>query len=343
MSPTPPPSEDSLIRDASSQWMIRRDRGLSAAESIEYELWLTLDPRHAEAMHRSAAMWARLDRIPESAASPILAAATRRRTFWRRTLIVSSLAAAALALVAIRLVPPSAHPVDPVSTTALNREPRQCILSDGSAVQLNTGSEVVEQFTATERRVHLAAGEAHFAVTKDPARPFVVQAGSIDISAVGTAFNVSLQATAVDVLVTEGIVQLRRSLTPAAGDAPAEPEADLPRLTANTRAVISLAGGALARPIAVVTEATPEEVVKALAWREPLLRLGGATLSELIVEFQRRSGQLVILADPAIGSLRVGGRFRADDVAGFTQLLAANLDLEVERTPEGAFVLRKKE
>ena len=45
-----PMSEE--IRRAAAQWMIRRDRGLSSAESIEYELWLAADSRHAAAMKR---------------------------------------------------------------------------------------------------------------------------------------------------------------------------------------------------------------------------------------------------------------------------------------------------
>jgi transmembrane sensor len=72
------------------------------------------------------------------------------------------------------------------------------------------------------------------------------------------------------------------------------------------------------------------------------LRLGGATLAELVLEFQRRSGQRVILADPALASLRVGGRFRADDLDGFTHLLATTLDLEVDHAADGTLVLRKK-
>ncbi|MDI1248441.1 MAG: FecR domain-containing protein [Lacunisphaera sp.] len=340
MSPTPHPLDDSALRATAAQWTIRRDRGLSATESIEYELWLTADPRHARAMHRCASVWSLLERIPEGVAAPVLVAATRRRSFWRRTMVIGSLAAAAaLALVALLPTRPSAAPAP---AGALTSGPRQITLPDGTVVHLNTGGEVIEQFTANERRVRLAAGEAHFAVTKDPARPFVVQAKSIDVRAVGTAFNVSLQPAAVEVLVTEGIVQLDRSTPSVSGDRTARPVADLPRLTANERAVVSFAGTLPGSATSVVTTATPEEIAHALAWQEPLLRLGGATLAELVLEFQRRSGQRVILADPALASLRVGGRFRGNDLAGFTHLLATTLDLEVDVTADGTLVLRKK-
>lgn len=358
MTSPPPPPDDSALPAAAAQWTIRRDRGLSATESIDYELWLAADPRHAAAMERSAAAWSLLDRIPENAAAPVLAAATRRRSFWHRSVVIGSLAAAAIALVAIRFASPPALPASSLATApAPASAPRQFTLSDGTVVQLNTGGEVIEQFTTAERRVLLARGEAHFAVTKNSARPFTVRAGNIDVRAVGTAFNVHLQSAVVDVLVTEGVVELNKSVGTALAAVPSRgeratrhgvPASGSPTtLNANERAVVALApasptsSASLASTV-VVTTATPDEIARALAWQAPLLRLGGSTLAELVLEFQRRSGQRVILADPALASLRVGGRFRADDLAGFTHLLATTLDLEVDHAADGTLVLRKK-
>lgn len=307
---------------------MRRDRGLSAAESIEYELWLAADPRHAAAMQRTSAAWSLLDRIPESAAAPILAAATRRRSFWRRTVTFGSLAAAALVVgLFIWSRPLPADPTLSAPALSATTTPRLVTLSDGTVVQLNTGGAVVEEFTAATRHVTLTRGEAHFAVTKNPARPFVVQAGSLQVRAVGTAFNINLQSSAVDVIVTEGRVQL----TTGTHDAPA--------LGAGERATLRRAADG---PTLVVARIDAAAITQTLAWREPLLRLGGATLAELAAEFERATGRRLVLADPALADLRFGGRFRADDIDGFTHLLATTLDLDVERAADGAIVLRKK-
>src|ERR1044071_2127304 len=93
-----PTLPDEAIRATAAHWTVRRDRGLSAAESVEFELWLAADKRHAEAMRRAGNAWTLLDRIPESAGAPVLAAAARRRSFWRRFVISGSLAAAAAAI-----------------------------------------------------------------------------------------------------------------------------------------------------------------------------------------------------------------------------------------------------
>src|SRR5882757_4764242 len=91
-----PDSPDESLRTVAARWTVRRDRGLSAAESIEYELWLAADERHSAAAKRTAAAWSLLDRLPERAAAPVLAAAPHRRSFWRRTFAVGLLTAAAL-------------------------------------------------------------------------------------------------------------------------------------------------------------------------------------------------------------------------------------------------------
>ena len=329
MSSPSPDSPENTLRATAARWAVRRDRGLSAAESIDYELWLAADPRHAAAMQRTSAAWSLLDRIPESAAAPILAAATRRRSFWRRTVTFGSLAAAAALAVGL-FVWSRPLPADPtLSAPALSATttPRLVTLSDGTVVQLNTGGEVSERFTAATRHVTLTRGEAHFAVAKNPTRPFIVQAGSLQVRAVGTAFNINLQSAAVDVIVTEGRVQLTTG-TP-----------DAPALNAGERATLRRAADG---PTLVVARIDAAAITQTLAWREPLMRLGGATLAELAAEFERATGRRLVLADPALADLRFGGRFRADDIDGFTHLLASTLDLDVERTADGAIVLRKK-
>ena len=354
MNPSSPDSPANTLRATAARWTVRRDRGLSAAESIEYELWLAADPRHAAAMQRSAGAWARLDRLPERAAAPVLASVTRRRSFWRRTVALSSLAAAAALAVGLFVWFSPTTPDQPAPVAfAADNGPRTVALSDGSLVQLNTGSEVREQFTASERRVLLARGEAHFSVTKNPARPFIVRAGALDIRAVGTAFNINLQAATVDVVVTEGRVQLAPGIPAPGPDHLANHPAALaaipalapaPALDAGERAVLPNTPAPptdLVRAL-TISRVDAAEMTRTLSWREPLLRLGGATLAELAVEFERATRRRLVLADPALAELRFGGRFRADDIDGFTHLLATTLDLDVESAADGTIVLRKK-
>lgn len=340
MNPKRDTTEDASLGETAARWTVRRDRGLSAAESVEFELWLAADKRHADAMERATGAWSLLDRIPESAATRVLAVATRRRTFWRNLAIGGSLAAAAAVFFAVLIVRrPADIAAPPVSVSEALTGPRQVTLTDGSVVELNRGAEIAERFTPAERRVTLVRGEAHFSVTKNPARPFVVRARHVDVRAVGTAFNVHLESAAVEVLVTEGVVKLNPSADGATRRVPAAES--IPSLNPGQRAVVALTPTSPEVAV-VVTTVSQEEIARMLAWQEPLLRLSGATLAEVTANFEHRTGRRVILADPALGRLRLGGRFRADDVEGFASVVAATLDIEVEHAADGALVLRKK-
>ena len=322
---------DDELRAAAAKWAVRRDRGLSASEAIEFELWLAADERHAAAMRQMGAAWTLLDRIPEQVAVPVLSAARRRRTRSRWMATTAALAAC-LVLGGWLLLRPASD-TSPAALAAV--PPRVLTLADGTLVHLNTGAQLHEHFTRGERRVALTHGEAHFAVTHDPSRPFVVEAGAFHVRAVGTAFNVARHSSRIEVLVTEGRVQLT-----SAGETRGPDSPPLPLLEAGQQAVLGSTPGA--KPIVRVTSVSSAQIAQALAWQEPLLRLGGASLAEIIAEFQRRTGGRVILAEPSLASLRVGGRIRVDDAEAFTSVLGAALDLEHERLPDGALLLRRK-
>lgn len=68
----------------------------------------------------------------------------------------------------------------------------QVLLPDGSRAWINAESSIryPSRFTGKERRVEVT-GETFFEVAKDSEHPFVVSANGIEITALGTAFNVN--------------------------------------------------------------------------------------------------------------------------------------------------------
>lgn len=336
-------SGDGEIRDAAARWIVRRDRGFSERDTAEFGRWLKADPRHAAAVARSEQAWRLLDRLPPMVARPAKPRPRRVRPRW---LALGGLAAAILAGVFLqsgggqRDVKPRVGRSAPPSAAAISRS-----LVDGTLVRLSPGSVLFEEYTAKERRVRLVNGEGFFTVTKDTARPFIVEIREVTVRAVGTAFHVRLEDREVDVLVTEGTVVVKpaaavSSRDPAFVGEGAPTEAAAPYVVAGQRAVVSLTPPR-GKPAIVISEAPAAELATARAWGEPFLRLGGATLAELTAEFQRRTGTRVILADPALADLRLGGRFPSDDIEGFLRILATNYEIESKRSADGALILGK--
>jgi transmembrane sensor len=202
-------------------------------------------------------------------------------------------------------------------------------LPDGSVIELNRGAVVTEHYTTGERRVRLERGEAHFKVAKDAARPFFVEAGGVAVRAVGTAFNVRLDPASVEVLVTEGKVQV--AAPASAGVAPL-----IPALGVNERTVVSLSPSAPAPQVSVVP---PAEIEARLAWQPRLLDFTDQPLAEIVAEFNRRNPVRLVLASADLGRLRLSATFRSDNVEGFVRLMESDFEMRAEWRGDGEIVL----
>lgn len=343
MSARPNPADDLRRIDLEAAgWLVKHDRGFTATEQDEFFQWLALDPRHGEWMARHRQSWQALDLLaqwrPEHSTDPnpdLLArspakAARRKRlarviSFW-----AVGLAAAATIALLFAFAPEKAapRPVAPVPVVAKDYERRT--LEDGSVVELNRGAAIAVTFTAAERRVALLQGEALFSVAKNPARPFIVRAGGVDVRAVGTAFNVRLGSANVEVLVTEGRVQIGH---PDAALPNAESE--VPHVSAGQRAIVPLAPDR-APQIAPVSAA---EIAHELAWQPQLLDFSSAPLGHVIAEFNRRNRIQLVLADPELAELPIVASIRSDNVEGLVRLLAATDGLRAEHRSATEIVL----
>ncbi|MGX5817182.1 FecR family protein [Chitinophaga lutea] len=81
-------------------------------------------------------------------------------------------------------------------------------LTDGTIVRMNAASRLIypSAFTGDKREVQLE-GEAYFEVTGSAARPFIVRAGGLDVTVLGTEFNVNTYSGPVLATLAKGKVK----------------------------------------------------------------------------------------------------------------------------------------
>ena len=265
-----------------------------------------------------------------------------RRQRQRR---IGAIAAGLAAVLAIGFVwtgdqDPAIEPVRMAAASPLVL-PATEILSDGSVVQLRDGAEFSVAFDEGYRRVILRKGEAHFQVTKNNRRPFVVVAGGIEVRAVGTAFGVQFGSQAVEVIVTEGRVALTQEAKASAlADLPVAP-ATLAVLDAGNRAKIGTTSNQPLKPeIAVVT---PKELDERLGWRVPRLDLSDTPLEEVIALFYQFGRTKFVLTDPALAKMRISGMLRVDHPELLVRLLERDLGIRAEyRSGEEIHIFRSE-
>jgi transmembrane sensor len=216
---------------------------------------------------------------------------------------------AAAMIVGIVLWVGASHLLNGNTVVTARGEQRSVTLADGSVITLNTDAALRVHLKAKERDIELLRGEARFQVAKDPARPFIVRAQSVQVQALGTVFNVRTGQGPAQVAVLEGHVAVD-----ALGDVVARGASPTTRnaggairhvvLKAGERAIVdqgSLETG----------EGPPLEAVK--AWTERRLVFQDQSLQDVLAEFNRYRTHPLVLDDPALGALVISGVFEIGD------------------------------
>ncbi|MEJ0038594.1 MAG: FecR domain-containing protein [Gammaproteobacteria bacterium] len=227
------------------------------------------------------------------------------------------------------------------------------VLDDGSVVNLNTNSLMRAQITPELRHIVLERGEALFKVAHDKNRPFDVDAGSTTVRAVGTEFSVRVRDVAatsgggkdVEVLVKEGRVAID---PPKKNAKPIERAAALPpsmsTLSAGEAVTITATRVTTELPQMQVQKVAEADVDRKLSWTEGRLWFERQTLKDVVAEFNRYNRRQMVIADPAIENLRIGGGFEATDPESFIAALEKTLGVRAFPSPssdgDGAEVIR---
>jgi len=189
-------------------------------------------------------------------------------------------------------------------------ERRNVVLTDGTALVLNTASAVNIEFSASERRLRLIAGELLISTAKDAlARPFLVETPQGEAHALGTRYTVRLQDKRTDVAVFEGAVRIT----------PHHTSGQALTLQAGQRASFTL--DAITSPQAADQDSA--------AWTEGFLIAKGMRLADFLNELNRYSPS-ALSCDPAVANLRLSGSYPLSDINKVLETLSAMLSLEVE-------------
>jgi len=194
-------------------------------------------------------------------------------------------------------------------------------LADGSRLTLNTDSRIRVAVEPQHRHIDLDKGEAFFEVANDPRRPFVVRAGHKRVIALGTKFSVRRDGDEVLVAVTEGKVRVEDESVPAPGQA----------------TEVLLGAGSIARSApgqVLVRDGAGSEVDRLLSWRSGYLVFRNSTLADAVAEFNRYNTRKIVIADPRIGGIRIGGNFRSGNTDAFLWLLQTGFPVSVDSSRE---------
>jgi len=172
-------------------------------------------------------------------------------------------------------------------------------LADGSEVTLAPNSAINVSFEKDLRVVELVKGKALFDVTANKQRPFVVQTDQLDVTVLGTSFEVrsgvtSFSATA-SVAVRHGKVRVEEKALP-------NPEAQILR-----------AGDWMSLNPKGQTTSGTRDVAQIAAWQNNILLAHGTSLEEVVAELDHYFTGMIVVVGEEFGRQPVTGVYQLDD------------------------------
>ncbi|MEP6547800.1 MAG: FecR domain-containing protein [Gammaproteobacteria bacterium] len=333
-----------LIAEESADWFVENRAGLNTEQRREFTAWLKTSPVHVEEYLAITALAQNLRAACEPAEEsceqlvtlargeedtrmpslwPLTPAAGREiRSWWQPIAVAASLALLSVGLVNLGHYWPNTQPSISGDATVLHfqsqhGEQQTHQLADHSVIHLNTDTAVTVRFGNKERLVVLEAGEAVFEVAHDARRAFRVSAGSAQVVAIGTKFDVQLGQVATLVTVAEGRVNVgltsntqftMRYLQLGAGQQLRVAEGDWPT-----------------RPVAADVERTT-------AWLHGQIKFNNEPLVRVTSEFNRYAPTPFDITTRALQDLKISGVFATDDTDAFIAFLRSLPGVHVKVT-----------
>lgn len=311
-------SRHAASEDQALDWLIRRDEpGWSNEDQAELDGWLDQSMANRAAWLRAEHGWAEADRV-RSLGGYHAEQPSRFRSSWWPSAIAATLVLA-LGIGGYSLLPGNSS--EPEIQQARFDTPvggRKIVsLADGSKIELNTRSVVRAVVDNQRRDVWLDAGEAYFEIRHRHGEPFVVHAGTREVTVLGTKFSVRRDKDRVTVNVIEGRVRV----------------ADATQRDTSA-AIITAGDTAIARGgSTLIAPKSEQRVESALAWRDGMLTFDLLPLSEVAAEFNRYN-RTQLAVEPSAAAIPIGGTFQASNVEAFARLLHDAYGLKIEKDAE---------
>ena len=240
--------------------------------------------------------------------------------------MVAVVGGASLGLLLLRDRPPRPAEALQVASTAPGQR-SVILLSDGTRVMLGAASTLryPSAFAGVSREVSLE-GEAYFDVVHEGGQPFVVRAGDLVATDLGTEFTVRAYSedAGARVVVREGRVAIR-----AAGETRSHERVVAPGQLGR------LSGSG--EPLVEQADSTAW-----FAWMQGRLVFVDTPLREAVRQIERWRDVEIRLVSPDLGARRFTTSFETESTPTILQVIGTGLRLEVTQTGPRSYTLRAK-
>lgn len=172
-------------------------------------------------------------------------------------------------------------------------ETQTLTLSDGSVIHLGANSAISTTYSNALRHVELLSGQAHFQVTPDQERPFTVNTRNLEVTVLGTRFDVESGLNRSWVGVESGLVAI-------------ESETGQRQLVAGQLLSVPHAEGQ-----STLQQTLPETIS---SWRAQRLYIRNRSIGEAVNTLRRYYRGIIIITDAQLAEKPITGSYSLDNI-----------------------------
>ena len=201
-------------------------------------------------------------------------------------------------------------------------------LSDGTKVQLNSGSKLVfpAEFKGKNREVFLE-GEGFFDVEKNSSMPFIVQTEFMNIKVKGTRFNVSsyIDEHQTSTVLVEGSVEVSGKN----------------KLINNSRYYLEPGQGCFYSVAASTAEVKEVDIKNHISWIDGWFQFKDQPLSEVVKKVEKYYNKTILIEGKNLSNTLISGKLvlseKFDNVLVY---LSKTLETNYELTEDGKYLIK---
>lgn len=334
--------EPTSIQKQANDWLLKLETDdMKIGDEERFVAWLEQDDAHAQAFHEAEHTWQLMHQAqtaelenstangpisqpsslsvehnniiqlnPEKARAAVVENVNHSRKHGLLTILMPMAATLLVAVLSVFWWQEAwfAATTDHYTFTG---ERKEQTLPDGTVITLNTQSAINIQYSQHERLIELVSGEIYVDVFPDPDRPLVVQAGDMQVTALGTEFMLRREAGVDPVVsVTEHKVKVES-------------------LSSNDTQMILNEGQqvALLEKRKALTNVEQISTQNVQLWRNGKLVFRQEPLQAVVSELNRYTDKKIIIKNKNLQKIRVTGVLNIDAPIQSLSNLTAQLDL----------------
>lgn len=306
------PGVGTTLSDEALLWIVRLHSGTAVKDDWNrHAEWCATSLAHKRAAVEAQALWDSMSHLQVEASSGFIKLERGKKSFSRRQFLLGC--AGLGTAVGIGHAVWSSGVVNRMSAdyATSTASSRTVELPDGSRVSLNACSAIDVYFEGALRKVVLRTGQAYFEVAADLNRPFEVIAGDVSVTALGTAFDVSLEQAdiGVEVAVVEHAVRIKSGLSSSI------------QIEAGQKVAID--------PSGEIGAVVAQDVSITSAWLDGKYVAEGRSLSEVVAALSKWHSGVILITDSSLQSMTINTVLDLKDPLGSLDALEAGLPIRV--------------